>query len=83
MKRVFFYGDKAIRAATDLLGSQENFNPLDYAKYSELEVALQEDGRFSVWGNLPNDADLLQDTKKDRDHAMQSVLAYADEIIED
>ncbi|WP_195984034.1 hypothetical protein [Clostridium sp. D33t1_170424_F3] len=65
MKRLFFRGEKRVAAARILFGEEEDFCPHTYEKYTELEVVIQEDGRYSVWGNLPDDADLLQDTRRD------------------
>ncbi|MGI5958062.1 MAG: hypothetical protein ACOX60_01420 [Massiliimalia sp.] len=83
MKRLFYKGDKILQAANLLFGEREDFDVTDYMEYEELEIVLQEDGRFSVWGNYQDDADLLRDTHRDMNGNLAKVAAMADEIIED
>ena len=83
MKRLFFQGEHKILAATCLFGDEENFDPETYQKYVELEVVVQENGRFSVWGDLDDDADLLRDTKPDWNHVVPQLELMADEIMEE
>ncbi len=83
MKRLFFQGERKIQAATLLFGQEENFDPENYRKYVELEVVLQDDGRFSVWGDLEDDADLLRDTKPDWRHVAPQLEQLADQVMEE
>ena len=70
-----------MKAAELLFSSKEDFSPEKYRKYNELEIVVQEDGRYSVWGNFQDDSDLLQDTRKDPDNRVKQLLALADEIV--
>ena len=83
MKRLFFRKNAALEAASLLLHERKSFDLNQISKYSELELALQDDGRFSLWGNLEDDCDLLQDTRKDPKGLVQQVEALADEILTD
>lgn len=80
MKRLFFRGKNQMRAAEIFFSDREEYCSSDYEKYTELEVVVQEDGRYSVWGNLEDDADLLQDTRKDSQNLVSKILLWADEI---
>lgn len=63
---------------------KKNFDLNRISNYSELELVLQDDGRFSLWGNLPQDSHLLQDTRKDPRGLVKEAALLADEIrIED
>ncbi len=83
MKRLYFMGGHKRAAAALLFGEQEDFQEEDYQKYQELEVVLHQDGRFSVWGNLTEDADLLRDTKPDKQGVIAKLLPLADEVLEE
>lgn len=83
MKRLFFRGEKRVAAARILFGEEEDFLPHAYEKYTELEVVVQDDGRYSVWGNLPDDADLLQDTRRDFQNKTVNLEALADVCAEE
>ncbi|HCA71325.1 MAG TPA: hypothetical protein DHW78_10370 [Ruminococcaceae bacterium] len=83
MKRLFFRGEHKFRVAEFFFGRRRDFCVEDYIPYVELEVVLQDDGRFSVWGNLPDDADLLQDTSHDPHHLVSKIFPLADEILEE
>ena len=82
MKRYFFRVHKQA-AARGLFGGREDFAPRTYEKYGELEVVRQDDGRFSVWGNFEEDADLLQDTRRDAESLFSRIVDLADEVVED
>lgn len=83
MKRYFYRDAAKTQAAVALFGRQEKFNLADYQKYQELEVVQQDDGRFSVWGNFPDDSDLLQDTRRDPELLIPSIRNLADEVREE
>lgn len=84
MKRYYFEKNKVILAARALFDWQEEYRDEAYARYDSLEIAVQADGRFSVWGNLgEEDADLLRDTKPDARNLLAQVLGMADEISEE
>lgn len=84
MKRYYFGGGKVIVAARELFGWREDYRDEMYARYTSLEIALQPDGRFSVWGNLgEEDADLLRDTRPDSQNLLARVLGMADEWAEE
>lgn len=76
MKRIFFKGDSQREIIKLLFGNQEDFSWQKYAAYREIEVVVQEDGRYSVLGNLQEDSDLLQDTRKDKNNMVNSLLQY-------
>ncbi len=80
MERYYFQGASRKQAAKLLFGKEKNFDPNRYEIYEELELALQEDGRFSVWGNLPEDSQLLRDTHPDFDQVLPQVLPLADRM---
>ena len=77
----YYYGQgKVVLAARELFGWQEDYADEKYSRYTGLEIALQEDGRFSVWGDLgEEDAELLRDTKPDHKNLLPRVLGFADE----
>ncbi|MDO4286818.1 MAG: hypothetical protein Q4C40_03750 [Eubacteriales bacterium] len=83
MKRLIFIGRHIIPAARILFADNDRYTPQQYASWPELEVTVQEDGRYAVWVNLLDDAELLQDTKKDTGHLVKQLDPYVDEIIED
>lgn len=83
MKRLLFRDEKRITAARILFGEEEDFHPHVYEKYTELEVVVQDDGRYSVWGNLTDDADLLQDTRRDMQNRTAKLEPLADFCIEE
>ncbi|WP_071432309.1 hypothetical protein [Angelakisella massiliensis] len=80
MERYYFRGDGRKQAAQLLFGKKEDFDLGRYEIYEELELALQEDGRFSVWGNLPGDSQLLRDTHPDFDRILPQLLPLADRM---
>ncbi|WP_050697539.1 hypothetical protein [Anaeromassilibacillus senegalensis] len=83
MKRLFFRDEKRVAAARILFGEEEDFHPQAYEKYTELEVVVQDDGRYSVWGNFPDDADLLQDTRRDSQNKTAELEPLADTCAEE
>ena len=84
MKRSYFGKSKTVLAARALFDWKEGYRDETYARYDSLEIAVQDDGRFSVWGNLgEEDADLLRDTKPDARNQLAQVLGIADEISEE
>ena len=83
MKRYFYREAAKVQAAVALFGRQEQFDPDNYRKYQELEVVQQDDGRFSVWGNLPDDSELLQDTRRDSERLIPSIQSLANEVREE
>ncbi|MCD8356225.1 MAG: hypothetical protein LUE11_06600 [Clostridia bacterium] len=83
MKRLIFIGKHIVTAAQILFAGNDRYTPQQYARWPELEVTVQDDGRYAVWVNLLDDAELLQDTKKDSGHLVQKLAPYVDEIIED
>ena len=48
-----------------------------------MEIVVQDDGRYSVWGNLRDDSELLQDTRRDPERRVKQLLALVDEIAEE
>ena len=83
MKRLIFMGNHIIEAARILFAKDDRYTSKQIALWPELEVTVHEDGRYAVWVNLVNDADLLQDTRHDDGNFVQKLLPFADEIIED
>ncbi len=80
MTRYYYGQSKVVLAARELFGWQEDYADEKYSRYTGLEIALQEDGRFSVWGDLgEEDAELLRDTKPDHKNLLPRVLGFADE----
>ena len=83
MKRYFYRGAKVLETAKTLFAEKKEFRVEDYKKYQELELVVQDDGRFSVWGNYQEDSDLLQDTRKDPLGLIGKIIRQADEVIDD
>lgn len=83
MKRLIFMGDHIVQAARLLFPEDDRYTQKQIALWPELEVTVQEDGRYAVWVNLVNDADLLEDTRRDTRGVVAQLLPLADEIIED
>ena len=83
MKRLFFTGKSVSRAAAAIFGGEKDFSPEKYAAYEEIELVVQEDGRFSVWGNLTDDAYLLRDTRRDTSGMAAKLLPLADNVVEE
>lgn len=83
MKRLIIIGDHIMPAAQLLFADSDRYTPQQFALWPELEITVQDDGRYAVWVNLLDDADLLQDTKKDTKHVVEKLTPYIDEIIED
>ncbi len=82
MKR-YFYRTHKEEAARGLFGWKEDFDLCAFDKYGELEVVLQDDGRYSVWGNFTEDTDLLQDTRRDSGGLFAAVEGLADEVVQE
>ena len=83
MKRLIIMGAHIMPAAQLLFAGSDRYTPQQFARWPELEVTVQDDERYAVWVNLLDDAELLQDTKKDTGHIMEKLAPYVDEIIED
>ncbi len=83
MKRLIFIGDHIKQAAKILFAEDDRYTPQMAARWPELEVTVHHDGRYAVWVNLMDDAELLQDTIHDHKHLAQQVAGFADEVIED
>lgn len=83
MKRLFFGKEQIPAVATSLFGERDDFDLGKFMKYEELELVLQEDGRFSLWGNLPDDTDLLRDTRKDSAGKVEQLAFLAQRVIEE
>jgi len=81
VERLWIRGLNQVKAAELLFGDQDDFDGEKYRYYEELEIVVQDDGRYSVWGNYTDDADLLQDTRRDSAGAVKRLLALADEIL--
>ncbi len=81
MKRMFFYGEKQVKAIEKAFAHRKEGPPQFGDAYSELEIIAQEDGRFSVWGNHGEDSDLLQDTRKDTEKILPELLLLADSVV--
>lgn len=82
MKRLLIMGGHIVPAARILFDGDDRYTPQQYAAWPELEVTVQEDGRYAVWVNLLDDADLLQDTRRDSRNVVEQLNPYVDEIIE-
>ena len=80
MERIWIRGVNRLKAAEMLFSSKEGFSVDTYRKYDELEIVVQDDGRYSVWGNFRDDSDLLQDTRRDPENCVRKILVLADEI---
>ncbi len=83
MKRLIFIGDHIKQAAKILFAEDDRYTPQMAARWPELEVTVHHDGRYAVWVNLMDDAELLQDTIHDHKYLVQQVAGFADEVIED
>lgn len=83
MKRLIFMGKHIVPAARILFQNDDRYTSKQYASWPELEVTLHDDGRYAVWVNLIDDAELLQDTKRDASGLIAKLTPYVDEIIED
>lgn len=83
MKRLLFRGEHKLRAAKLFFSEKPRFHVEDYNLYLELEVVWQDDGRYSIWGNLDDDAELLQDTTHDPYHLVERALPLANEVVVD
>lgn len=83
MKRLIFIGDHIKQAAKILFAEDDRYTPQMAARWPELEVTVHHDGRYAVWVNLMDDAELLQDTIHDHKNLVQQVAGFADEVIED
>lgn len=83
MKRLIFIGDHIKQAAKILFAEDDRYTPQMAARWPELEVTVHHDGRYAVWVNLMDDAELLQDTIHDHKHLVQQIAGFADEVIED
>ena len=80
MRRLYFCGEHKFRVA-ELFGSRPRFRAEDYTPYQKLEIVWHDDGRYSVWGDLEDDADLLRDTCPDPHHLVKRTLPLADEVL--
>lgn len=83
MKRLIIMGKHIIPASQLLFADNDRYTLQQYASWPELEVTVQEDGRYAVWVNLLDDAELLQDTRPDRQQIVAKLAPYVDEIIVD
>ncbi|WP_432620459.1 hypothetical protein [Butyricicoccus sp.] len=83
MKRLIFIGDHIKQAAKILFAEDDRYTPQMAARWPELEVTVHHDGRYAVWVNLMDDAELLQDTIHDHKQLVQQIAGFADEVIED
>lgn len=83
MLRYYFRHDGAEQAAEILFGGNKDFDPESFAKYYELELVLQADGRYSVWGNFDEDSELIQDTRKDPQGLVRQASFLAEEVWDD
>lgn len=82
MKRLIIMGSHIVPAARLLFAGDDRYTSQQYAKWPELEVTVHEDGRYAVWVNLLDDADLLQDTRHDAAQVVAQLAPYVDEVIE-
>lgn len=83
MKRLIFIGEHIKQAAKVLFAEDDRYTPQMAARWPELEVTVHHDGRYAVWVNLMDDAELLQDTIPDHKNLVRQIAGFADEIIED
>ena len=83
MKRLIFIGEHIKQAAKVLFAEDDRYTPQMAARWPELEVTVHHDGRYAVWVNLLDDAELLQDTIPDHKHLVRQIAGFADEVIED
>ena len=83
MKRLIFIGEHIKQAAKVLFAEDDRYTPQMAARWPELEVTVHHDGRYAVWVNLMDDAELLQDTIPDHKNLVRQIAGFADEVIED
>lgn len=83
MKRLIFIGEHIKQAAKILFAEDDRYTPQMAARWPELEVTVHHDGRYAVWVNLMDDAELLQDTIPDHKNLVRQIAEFADEVIED
>lgn len=83
MKRLIFIGEHIKQAAKVLFAEDDRYTPQMAARWPELEVTVHHDGRYAVWVNLMDDAELLQDTIPDHKNLVWQIAGFADEVIED
>ena len=83
MKRLIFIGEHIKQAAKVLFEEDDRYTPQMAARWPELEVTVHHDGRYAVWVNLMDDAELLQDTIPDHKNLVRQIAGFADEVIED
>lgn len=80
MKRLIIMGSHIVPAAQILFDGDDRYTPKQYVGWPELEVTVQDDGRYAVWVNLLDDAELLQDTRHDTKQMVQRLMPFVDEI---
>ena len=83
MKRLICIGEHIKQAAKVLFAEDDRYTPQMAARWPELEVTVHHDGRYAVWVNLMDDAELLQDTIPDHKNLVRQIAGFADEVIED
>ena len=83
MKRLIFIGEHIKQAAKVVFAEDDRYTPQMAARWPELEVTVHHDGRYAVWVNLMDDAELLQDTIPDHKNLVRQIAGFADEVIED
>ena len=83
MKRLIFIGEHIKQAAKILFAEDDRYTPQMAARWPDLEVTVHHDGRYAVWVNLMDDAELLQDTIPDHKNLVRQIAGFADEVIED
>lgn len=83
MKRLIFMGKHIVPAARILFEGDDRYTQKNFAQWPELEVTVHDDGRYAVWVNLIDDAELLQDTRRDQMNLIEKLEPYVDEIITD
>ena len=83
MKRLIFIGEHIKQVAKILFAEDDRYTPQMAARWPELEVTVHHDGRYAVWVNLMDDAELLQDTIPDHKNLVRQIADFADEVIED
>ena len=83
MKRLIFIGEHIKQAAKVLFAEDDRYTPQMAARWPELEVTVHHDGRYAVWVNLMDDAELLQDTIPDHKNLVRQIAGFADEVSED
>lgn len=83
MKRLIFIGEHIKQAAKVLFAEDDRYTPQMAARWPELEVTVHHNGRYAVWVNLMDDAELLQDTIPDHKNLVRQIAGFADEVIED